>query len=74
MKAYTDYPLPGIDIPHKKAPIREVLPISYDHDKYVTVEWKGQLYELKAGYLYSESGRCGDVPKFPVKTLPLTKF
>lgn len=68
MKAYTDYPLYPSEC-GKKAPVREVTPISYDGDKYVTVEYEGEIFEFKSGYLYSEEGRFDEVPTFPFKTL-----
>ena len=70
MKAYTDYPLEGIDEPNHPAPVREVVPIGYDGDKLVEVEFEGQKFKFKAGYLYTLPGRYGDVPRFDVNTLP----
>lgn len=69
MKAYTDYPFMPSD--SRQSPIREVVPISYDGDKYVVVMYDGDLWSFKAGYLYSESGRLGEVPNYPIKTLPV---
>lgn len=69
MKAYTDYPLFDKES-GKEAPIREVKPLFYDKDKYVTVEFEKKIYEFKAGYLYTKPGRLGEVPNFPVKMLP----
>lgn len=72
MDAYTDYPLVGLgDVAGEKAPIRKVVPISYDGDKYVDVVFEGRQFQFKAGYLYSMIGRCGEVPTFPVETLPV---
>lgn len=71
--AWTDYPL--FKEEHGKiAPIRKVHPLSYDFDKYVTVEFEGEVYSFKAGYLYSEPGRVGEVKNFPVNTLPETEY
>jgi hypothetical protein len=65
MILYTDYPFTELgDTPHKRAPIREVKPLSYDGDKYVKVLVEGVQSELKCGYLYTQRGRCGDVPYF----------
>lgn len=69
MKAYTDYPLDGIDPPNQIAPIREVEPLFYDGDKYVTVLFEGRRHTFKAGYLYSKPGRCGGPPNFDVSQL-----
>jgi hypothetical protein len=63
MKAYTDYPFTALgDKPYKNAPIRGVRALSYDGNKYCTVEVDGQRAEVKAGYLYTRAGRCGEVP------------
>jgi len=63
MKAYTDYPITELgDKPNKIAPIRVVDIIDYDLDKYATVEVEGTTKEIKTGYLYTQKGRCGEVP------------
>lgn len=60
---YTDYPFIELgDISGKEAPIRRVLPISFDNDKYVKVLVEGVYSEVKYGYIYTEHGRCGEVP------------
>ncbi len=64
--AFTDYPLDGLDYPGMEAPIREVEPIDYDQDKYVGVLFNGKRYSFKAGYLYTKSGRFGEVPQYPL--------
>jgi len=62
---YTDYPFVELgDEPCKIAPIRKVMPISWDGDKYVKVLVDGIYSEIKAGYIYTKKGRCGDVPTF----------
>lgn len=61
---WTDYPFVELgDVPHQPAPIRHVNVISYDGDKYVTVSFEnnGSVLSLKAGYLYSQPGRLGQV-------------
>jgi hypothetical protein len=40
------------------------MPISFDGDKYVKVLVDGIYQEIKAGYIYTKFGRCGDVPTF----------
>jgi hypothetical protein len=58
---YTDYPiLPLGDKLGEKAPIRPVRVLSYDGDKYCKAEIKGQIFELKIGYVYKTPGRCGE--------------
>ncbi len=57
----------------KKAPVRSVTPVAFDGDKYVTVEFEGERYTFKAGYLYQATGRHGEVPLYPygdLKRLP----
>ena len=62
---YTDYPFTELgDEAGKEAPIRKVMPISFDGDKYVKILVDGIYQEIKAGYIYTEFGRCGDVPTF----------
>jgi hypothetical protein len=61
---WTDYPFTELgDEPYKPAPIRRVNVIRYDGDKYATVSFKdhGDHLSVKAGYLYSQPGRCGRV-------------
>lgn len=62
---YTDYPFTELgDVAGKNAPIRKVMPISYDGDKYVRVLVDGIYSEIKSGYIYTKHGRHGDVPAF----------
>ena len=69
---YTDYPIVELgDIAEKKAPIRKVMPISWDGDKYVKVLVGGIYQEIKAGYIYTKFGRFGDVPTFDTKDLEI---
>lgn len=56
MKCYTDFPLYQAEY-YKKAPIREVEFIAYDGNKYCTIKFENVIYEIKAGYLYSEAKR-----------------
>jgi len=63
MKAFTDYPITELgDKPNEKAPIRKVEIVDYDQDKYCVVRVDGVVKSVKVGYLYSEQGRCGEVP------------
>lgn len=63
MRGWTDYPFEELgDIPNQEAPIREVHLLSYDGDKYVTVQFQGIVKEIKRGYIYMEPGRTGKVP------------
>jgi len=50
MKAYTDYPL----LNSTPKEILEVGVISYDRNKYAKILHNGELYEVKAGYLYHD--------------------
>lgn len=62
MKAFTDYPFFELgDIAGQEAPIRSCIVTSYDGDKYCKVVVGGIESEIKACYLYSEAGRCGEV-------------
>ena len=62
---FTDYPFVELgDTAGKEVPIRKVLPISYYGNKYCQVIVYGIESEIKAGYIYTEHGRCGDVPVF----------
>lgn len=61
---WTDYPIVELgDISGKRAPIRRVEVLSYDGDKYVTIQVMGTkvVTSFKCGYLYQTKGRCGDV-------------
>ena len=70
---YTDYPFTELgDKSGKEAPIRKVLAISFDGDKYVKILVDGVCSEVKAGYLYTRHGRCGEVPAFNPESLTLT--
>ena len=63
MKAWTDYPFVELgDIAGQKAPIREVVVLDYDGNKYCTVIVEGIESSVKSGYLYVVPGRCGEVP------------
>lgn len=64
LTCWTDYPFEELgDAPNQIAPIRRVAVLSYDGDKYAKVEVieTGATSEIKIGYLYSASGRCGQV-------------
>ncbi len=73
VKAWTDYPLVEKgDIANQEAPIRECIVLSYDRDKYCWVMFPyldNFKKEIKAGYLYTKSGRCGEVPTVSIKRL-----
>jgi hypothetical protein len=62
---YTDYPI--IELGDKSgeiAPIREIIPISYDNDKYCNAIVGGIETKIKSGYIYTKKGRCLKVPAF----------
>ena len=67
--AYTDYPLFKSEY-GKPAPVRQVKPLSYDGDKYVRVEFDGEVFSLKSGYLYRAPHMVGEGPVFDVSLLP----
>lgn len=72
MKAFTDYPIVELgDKPSVEAPIREVVVISFDGNKYCKIEVAGIYTEIKAGYLYRTAGRCGHVQTINLKDLPV---
>lgn len=63
LKAWTDYPIQQLgDQIGEQAPIREIVPIKYDGDKYVKVLVEGHLIEIKSGYIFTMPGRLGEVP------------
>jgi hypothetical protein len=43
--------------------------IAYDGDKFVTIRVGGISTTVKAGYLYTQPGRCGEVPVFNLKNV-----
>jgi hypothetical protein len=62
MKAYTDYPFKVLgDTPGAIAPIRKIKVLAYDRDKYCMIKVDGYYEEIKAGYIYLQPGRAGDV-------------
>jgi len=69
---YTDYPFIELgDESGKVAPVRKVIPLKYDGNKYCDVLVDGVYSNIKAGYTYTERGRCGEVPAFnPVEYFP----
>lgn len=67
---WTDYPFVELgDMSGAKAPVRECKPVSYDGDKYLTIEVEGVRVEVKRGYVYKHPGRCGEVPVIGNSTL-----
>lgn len=63
MIAWTDYPITELgDIPGQIAPIRQVIVLSYDGDKYcqITVFGVESPVDVKAGYLYTRRARAGE--------------
>jgi hypothetical protein len=54
---YTDY-LHFVDETIPK--IVEVELVAYDQNKYVTVRYGGELYEIKSGYLYATPSKYDD--------------
>ena len=53
---WTDYPMYNLgDRPGKQAQYRQVIVLSFDGNKYATVQEKvsGEVLKIKTGYLYS---------------------
>ena len=72
MRAYTDMPIRELgDFSGKPAPVREVEVVSYDGNKYCHVRIQKLDLEIKAGYLYTQPGRCGEVPPLTRRQLAL---
>jgi hypothetical protein len=73
INAWTDYPVVAKgDIANKEAPIRPVIILTYDQNKYCLVRFPdldNHEMEIKSGYLYTKPGRCGDVPIVPISSL-----
>jgi len=74
VKYWTDYPFTELgDEGGKIAPIREITILEWDRNKYVKIIVEGIQEEIKAGYIYTQPGRCGKVPSvsFPRKHIDL---
>lgn len=70
MKAFTDYPILELgDKSGEEAPVRVCEVIKYDQDKYCEVLVDGVTTEIKSGYIYSQKGRCGEVPVIDLNLL-----
>jgi len=55
MRAWTDYPFSELgDTPGEQAPVRNVLVLFWDDDKYVTIVVEGVMVEVKIGYLFAD--------------------
>ena len=81
LKGFTDYPIFYLgDVPGEIATVREVEILAFDGNKYCTIRVGGEgsrgiIETLKAGYLFTEPGRWGEVPCFEpdvLRTLPRT--
>ena len=69
-RVFTDYPFTELgDEPGIEAPIRECELIAYDGNKYCMIKIHDRILEVKAGYLYNKSGRCGEVECLTPKQL-----
>lgn len=63
MKAWTDYPFTWLgDIASKIAPVRAIEVLEYDDDKYCEIKVDTGFDSIKAGYIYQQPGRFGEVP------------
>jgi len=62
LRAYTDCPITELgDAPNQAAPVRRVVLLSYDGDKYARVLVQGITKDIKQRYLYESEGRHGEV-------------
>lgn len=62
-KLWTDYPITELgDKPDVEAPVRECRIVGHERLPYVVVDVEGVRACFKGGYIYTEPGRCGDVP------------
>lgn len=68
MKAYTDYPKPGMS---GRQVLREIVLISYDGDKYIVTS-EGEHF--KAGYAYRNRRRVTFKPSTLMRRLPPTRY
>lgn len=50
-EAWTDYPLYPKE-ERKTAPIRKIMVMSYDGNKYCVIKYKTKKQEIKSGYIY----------------------
>ncbi len=74
LKAWTDYPFVELgDEEYQEAPVREIIVLEYDGDKYVDIIVEGVKTSIKSGYIYAKEGRYGEVPRinFPRKHIGL---
>lgn len=70
MNFWTDYPIAELgDAPGVQAPVRLCKPVAYDGNKYCRVEVEGVVVAFKAGYIYTEEGRSGEVPTISRRAL-----
>lgn len=78
MKLWTDYPITELgDHENEEAPIRQCEVLSYDKNKYLIIMVDGVKLEVKAGYVYMEEGRFGEVPPINrrlLMSLPPTRY
>lgn len=60
ISCWTDYPFDFLgDKRGEKAPIRHVIILSYDRDKYAKILVQSVEAEVKIGYLYTKKTRYG---------------
>lgn len=70
IRAWTDYPIEELGDPWgKAAQIRLVNVLSWDRDKYCSIEVAGSHEVVKRCYLYKQRGRCGRVPMLSTRQL-----
>jgi hypothetical protein len=72
IKCWTDYPFVELgDAPGQRAPIRHVVVVHYDGNKYAKIRFddNGLCLEVKAGYLYRKKARLGQAKKVNLRKL-----
>ena len=80
MIAWTDYPFPDLgDQPGKPAPVRSIVVLDWDRDKYCYISARNGHRELiKRAYIYRKPGRWREdarpVPRWRLWFLPRTDY
>lgn len=65
---FTDYPIQG----NADGAMVQVELLAYDRNKFITVKYKGEVDEVKSGYIYSDPAVLRRLTQNEVFALPLT--
>lgn len=65
---FTDYPIEG----NADGAMVQVELLAYDRNKYITVKYKGEIDEVKSGYIYSDPAVLRSLTQKEVFALPQT--